>query len=142
MLRLKNIEEKHQTDLKEIQVCLNDECEEMRAITNLLIQTDVNPYGFLPNEWANGFDTSSGFASLLHMIYHALVDDGEISFPIVNGEPRIRFVSRWEDNYEHFMALLRLASIKYHDERYEQQIENLSGKNKKSSRVNLVYPKF
>ena len=102
MLRLKNIEEKHQTDLKEIQDCLNDECEEMRAITNLLIQTDVNPYGFLPNEWANGFDTSSGFASLLHMIYHALVDDGEISFPIVNGEPRIRFVSRWEDNYEQY----------------------------------------
>lgn len=102
MLRLKNIEENHQTDLKEIRDFLNDECEEMRAITKLLVETDVNQYGFLPNEWANGFDTSSGFASLLRMIYHALIDDGEISFPIVNGEPRIRFVSRWEDNYEQY----------------------------------------
>ena len=102
MLRLKNIEENHQTDLKEIQDYLNDECEEMRAITKLLVETDVNPYRFLPNEWANGFETSSGFASLLNMIHHALVDDGEISFPIVNGEPRIIFVSRWEDNYEQY----------------------------------------
>ena len=102
MIRLKNIEENHQTNLKEIQDCLNDECEEMRAITNLLLETDANPYSFLPDEWAAVFDTSHGFAWLLRMIYHALVDDGEISFPIVNGEPRIRFVSRWEDNYEQY----------------------------------------
>lgn len=102
MLRLKTIEENHQNALKEIQEFLNDECPEMRAITKLLLETDVNPYGFLPNEWANGFNTSSGFASLLHMIHHALVDDGEISFPVVNGEPRIRFVSPWEDNYEQY----------------------------------------
>lgn len=102
MLRLKNIEENHQNAMKEIQDFLNDECEEMKAITKLLLETDVNQYGFLPNKWANGFETSSGFASLLRMIHHALVDDGDISFPVVNGEPRIRFVSRWEDNYEQY----------------------------------------
>ena len=102
MLRLKNIEENHQTDLKEIQDFLNDECEEMRAIAKLLVETDVNQYGFLPKEFAGGFNTSTGFVSLLHVIHHALVDDGEISFPVVNGEPRIRFVSPWEDNYEEY----------------------------------------
>jgi len=102
MLRLKNIEQNHQNTMKEIQDFLNDECEEMRAITNLLLETDVNQYGFLPENFANVFETSSGFASLLHVIHHALVDDGDISFPVVNGEPRIRFVSRWEDNYEQY----------------------------------------
>ncbi len=103
MLRLKNIEENHQNALKEIQDFLNDECPEMRAITKLLLETDVNPYGFLPKEFASGFNTSSGVASLLHVIHHALVDDGEISFPVVNGEPRIIFISRWEDNYEEYV---------------------------------------
>ncbi|HEX9975195.1 MAG TPA: alginate lyase family protein, partial [bacterium] len=51
-------------------------------------------------------------------------------------------ITSWEENCEHFMALLRLASIKYHDERYEHLIENLPGKEKKSSRVNLVFPKL
>lgn len=101
MLRLKNIEENHQKALKQIQGFLNGE-EEMRAITKLLLETDANQYAFLPENFANVFETSSGFASLLHMIHHALVDDGDISFPLVNGEPRIRFVSRWEDNYEQY----------------------------------------
>jgi len=47
-------------------------------------------------------------------------------------------ITSWEDSYEHFMALLRLASIKYNDERYERLIEKLPGENKESSRVNLV----
>ena len=51
-----------------------------------------------------------------------------------------RQITSWEDSYEHFMALLRLASIKYDDERYEQLIEKLPGSNKKLSRVNLVFP--
>ena len=51
-------------------------------------------------------------------------------------------ITNWEESYEHFMALLRLASIKYNNERYEHLIENLPGKDKKSSRVNLVYPKL
>lgn len=102
MLRLKNIEENHQKSMKQIHDFLNDECSEMKAITKLLLETDVNPYGFIHHELAKVFETSHGFASLLNMIYHALVDDGDISFPVVNGEPRIRFVSRWEDNYEQY----------------------------------------
>lgn len=102
MLRLKTIEQNHQDSLKTIKSFLDDESPEMRAITKLLCETDVNPYSFLPHEFANGFNTSSGFESLLHMIHHALVDDGEISFPVVNGEPRIIFVSAYEHNYEDY----------------------------------------
>lgn len=102
MLRLKTIEQNHQDSLRTIKSFLDDESPEMRAITKLLCETDVNPYSFLPHEFANGFNTSAGFESLLHMIHHALVDDGEISFPVVNGEPRIIFVSAYEDNYEDY----------------------------------------
>lgn len=64
-----------------------------------------------------------------------------IPYPTQQKKWKYQQITNWEESYEHFMALLRLASIKYHDERYEHLIENLPGKDKKSSRVNLVYPK-
>ena len=43
--------------------------------------------------------TATGCASLLHMIDHAVHDDGDITFVKVNGEPRITFAWRHEDNF-------------------------------------------
>ena len=103
MLRLTTIQENHQNSLDTINSFRNSECAEMKAITEFLLQTDVNPYSFLPSNFAGGFNTSSGFENLLHMIHHALVDDGDISFPVVNGSPRISFVYKWEDNYADYV---------------------------------------
>ncbi|RQV93845.1 hypothetical protein EH221_08555 [bacterium] len=63
-----------------------------------------------------------------------------IPYAIREEKWRYQQITRWEDSYEPFMALLRQASFKYDDERYEQLIEKLPVTNKKSSRVNLVYP--
>ena len=77
--------------------------DDMRTITNWLINTDHNPYSFLQEGWAGSMSTAEGFASLLHTIHHALVDDGDISFPVVNGEPRIAFVWRYEPDVRKYI---------------------------------------
>ena len=93
-------EKAHQEALAMIQSCLDDVDEpELQAITKYLLETDANPYSFLPDGWAGCMTTSTGFQSLLHMIHHALYDDGDISFPIINGEPRVSFVWKNEENY-------------------------------------------
>ena len=105
MLRLKEIEKNHQEALESIQLYLNCDSPEMVAITKLLLETDVNPYSFLPHNFAGVFDSSYGFNSLLNTIHHALVDDGDISFPIVNKQPKISFVYKHQDNYvEHILT--------------------------------------
>lgn len=104
MHRLKLIEENYKKAVEHINRCLTDDkYPELQAITKLFMKTDVNPYGFLPEHFADGFDTAGGMSSLLGAIHHALYDDGDISFPLVNGEPRIVFLHPYEDFYEDFV---------------------------------------
>ena len=97
------MEKNHQEALDFIKKSCESDKPEMQAITKYLLDTDANPYGFLPPAWAGAMTTSTGFASLLGMIHHALFDDGDISFPVVNKEPRIAFVWRHEKNYEDYV---------------------------------------
>jgi hypothetical protein len=102
--RLESMERNHQEALALIEQCRHNADEpEMRAITEHLLDTDANPYSFLPEGWAGHMETSTGFASLLRTIHHAIYDDGDISFPIVNSEPRIAFVWRHEENYTDYV---------------------------------------
>lgn len=64
---------------------------QMDGLVKWMLETDANPYAYLPQEWAGALDSAQGFASLLHYIHHAVYDDGEITFVRVNGEPRIVF---------------------------------------------------
>ena len=68
---------------------------EMQELVDWLLTTDANPYGFLPVGWQDSYTSAVHFASLLNNIHHAVVDDGEMIFVSVQGEPRILFVDRW-----------------------------------------------
>ena len=71
----------------------------MSAITNWILTTEASLFSALPVGWGTLYSAQDCDA-LLGTINHALIDDGEISFPVVNGEPRIAFHCRWEDNYK------------------------------------------
>lgn len=71
---------------------LNDDSTcDLRKLTAWLMNTDANPYSFLPHAWAGSLGAAESFAGLLHHIHHAVYDDGDICFVTVNGEPRIVF---------------------------------------------------
>lgn len=102
--RLEKMEEVHRKALDSIDRCLKDHSKpELQVLAQFLLETEENPYGFLQEHWAPALSTSTGFDSLLCHIHHALYDDGEISFPIVNGRPRIAFVWKNEDNYADYV---------------------------------------
>lgn len=101
--RIKAMEQRHQEALAAIEQFRTHSEPEMRAITEYLLETDANPYSFLPNGWGSALDTSTSFDRFLSVIHHALYDDGDISFPIVNGAPRMAFVWRNEDNYANYV---------------------------------------
>jgi hypothetical protein len=77
----------------------------MSSITNWLLDTEINPYSFLPESYAALVCTAEGFESLLHEIRHALFDDGDISFPVINNNPYILFVDRYEATINSFADL-------------------------------------
>lgn len=77
-----------------------------------LLETGINPYSILPENWANCMETSTGFDSLLHHIHHAMVDDGDICFPVYHGEPAIRFDNKHdltEKTVKNYISEIRLS---------------------------------
>ncbi len=75
----------------------------MHELVKWMMETDANPYSYLPHHWAGCVASAEMFSSLLRNIHHALYDDGDIAFVTVNGEPRIVFVWKHEDNFHNYV---------------------------------------
>ena len=71
--------------------------DSMNELAKWLMTTDANPYSYLDHTWAGISQTAEGMANLLNYIHHAVVDDGDITFVKVNGEPRIVFAHQFDD---------------------------------------------
>lgn len=68
--------------------------EDVGDLVNWLLATDINPFSFLDN--GNLMSSAEGFDHLCHLLHHALVDDGDVTFLSVDGAPKIVFVCRWD----------------------------------------------
>jgi len=42
--------------------------------------TDVNPWSFMPRGWEGAKESAQTYESFLHMLHHAMCDDGDVSF--------------------------------------------------------------
>ena len=63
-----------------------------------LMDTQRNPYDIIKNGY-----NKTNLDSMLHLattINHAVLDDGEITFYIINKKPRIAFVDHYDYNWE------------------------------------------
>lgn len=74
-----------------------DEPSEISELVNWLLTTDANPYGYLTEDCRSMVYSADSFAELLNLIHYSVVDDGDITFVKVNGEPRIVFVHKYDD---------------------------------------------
>jgi hypothetical protein len=76
----------------------------MQALAQWLVAWPGNGYDlFHKSAWSSSLHGSAeDFSGLLSHIHHAVVDDGDICFPVINGSPKIVFASRWDlqDNLE------------------------------------------
>lgn len=105
MKRFETFQKRYDRAIAEIQGFLNDTRDPMSPLAHWMMETDVNPYGFLPENWAGHSESVEGFSSLLRLISHALHDDGDMTFVSVNGKPRIVFENRWDIATNHKLAL-------------------------------------
>lgn len=71
----------------------------MQKLVHWMMETDANPYGYLPEKYAAMTCSAEGFAGLLRSMHHNLYDDGDVTIVKVNGEPRITFVWKREENF-------------------------------------------
>lgn len=102
MNKLENFEKVHQEALAAI-ARFQQGPPEMVGLVEWMLTTDANPYAYLPEGWAGAISCSTGFAGLLFAIRHAVLDDGDITFVTVNGEPRIVFADKWDDNFRNYV---------------------------------------
>ena len=92
------VEKAHKEAIEYIRFMLKD--PELGDFINWMMNTEENPYSYLPEGWASATYTSTGFSSLVHVINHAWYDDGDISFVTVKGQPRIAFAHPTDEWFE------------------------------------------
>lgn len=91
----------HDDALDTIEQFLNNTTDSppMNELVRWMLETDANPYGYLPHGWAGSVSTATGFQSLLHNLHHALYDDGDVTFVTVDDQPRIVFAHQYDDGF-------------------------------------------
>ena len=106
MKRFELFDFNHQQSISEINEYLTstkDYDKETITLIGWLLETDHNPYSIFHDMYdANGMSTSNGFAGLCNCIHHALVDDGDICFPVINNHPFISFKDKYDSNIQWF----------------------------------------
>lgn len=90
------------------------EDEDIGVLVNWLLETDSNPYSFLDDETARYTYTAEGFSTLCHLLHHALIDDGDVSFYSIDGRPQIKFVWRYEMEEE---TRLEMSIVRTEDDK-------------------------
>lgn len=113
MSRFEKFKTNYDEAIEYINSSMGAQNSEMNELVKWLLETDYNPYGFLPENFAGHFNSAEGFASLLHMIHHAVYDDGDITFVRVDGEPRIVFIWKNEENLKDYaLHAMELDNLK------------------------------
>lgn len=105
MSRFDVFKKNYEEAVVDIHIQLSDkDYAEYNHLVNWLYNTTHNPYSiFIHNADAGSMDSAEGFSGLCQQLRGAMLDDGDISFPVVNDQPRIAFVWKHEDNIENYV---------------------------------------
>lgn len=103
MSKFEKFEQVHQSAMREIQGYRDIDKDSynygMVCLVEWMLKTDINPYQYVDGRYAGLTDTSTGFLSLLNIIHHALYDDGEIEFVSIDGQPKMVFANRYDNDF-------------------------------------------
>ncbi|NCQ51537.1 hypothetical protein GW796_06505 [archaeon] len=128
MNTLEKLESSHKEAMNYIKRMQTEGEPEMKALTSFLLETDAKPSSFLPEIWESSFSTSLGVESLLNKIHSGLVDNVNISFPIINGNPRISFFCKDDIFYKEmvFSELNEYEKVGVYDKSMIPEFSKLS----------------
>lgn len=99
--KLTDLDEAHATARERVMNALTGAASEPQdVLLRWILENDINPHDVFTGWVASSFSTFEGMADVLHVINHALVDDGEISFVLCEGaSPMIYFLDHREKNF-------------------------------------------
>lgn len=72
---------------------------EFQRLAVFLTDTQLNPWGFMPEGWCGARGSAESFASFLGTLHHAMVDDGDVCF--MDNPCKIYFRDRWDIEGSH-----------------------------------------
>jgi hypothetical protein len=75
---------------------------DFNELVKWMLETDANPYSYLGEVYGKCFDSAEAFAGMLQTLHHAVVDDGDVCFITVNGQPRIVFAFFGDEGFENY----------------------------------------
>lgn len=88
--KLEQFEKRHQDSMKLIRDIVQEESD-IGCLVRYLLAPDTVVCDVMPEAWEDACDTAGRFADLISIMFHALEDDGSISFVAVQGIPCIVF---------------------------------------------------
>lgn len=82
----------------------DDDYLAFHKLANWIVDRDVSYVDFLPENWQSSLCSADGLASLLSVIHHAMLDDGDITFVSLYDDGTLSdvfmvFYHRLEDNF-------------------------------------------
>lgn len=101
--KIADIDAQHEQSRNRVLAAISGEDNsEAATLVRWMFENDVNPYGVF-SSYANAscFETFEGIDSIMHLISHALHDDGDISFVMTkSGDAKICFLAHDEPDFE------------------------------------------
>jgi hypothetical protein len=77
---------------------LNSEEKEFSELVRFILESEINPWQYLPSGWEGSLYSAQNTESLLNTIHHALVDDGDMCW--INTDihgPFLAFIDKWDE---------------------------------------------
>lgn len=125
MNRLDLFEQAHKTAMNEINMLL-EKGTELSVLLKWMLETDANPYNYLPDGWAGALSSSTAFSSLASMLSHALCDDGDITFAEDRyGYPCIIFADRYDVESEGEYKVINVSPSEFIEAHDNRRLEEL-----------------
>ena len=116
--KFQKFQETHDESIRTICLVLDDTTYDppISGLVRWMLETDANPYSWLPPMWAGATYTAEGFASLVNNLYHATQDDGDVTFVSVNGTPRMVFYNRHDHGFRDRVLTEQEKGLEKNDE--------------------------
>jgi len=90
-----------QEAIKDIKTLLSSNKEydkDFIRLANAIINTNENPWSFMPKNWEGSLSTATNCYSFLSCLHHAMIDDGEVCLFQDGKDYKIIWEDIWNDN--------------------------------------------
>jgi hypothetical protein len=99
---IKGMNKQHVKNIEDIKMYC-DMQDDVGKLCRHLLETQRNPYSII-NDIGYVLESAESMLWVFRNLHHSIIDDGDITFFYVNGEPRFSFLYRHEHDVSAFLS--------------------------------------